>query len=229
MTAHDRRRIGRLPRGRGSAGRRIPATVQRVIRIGLTGGIGSGKSEVARLLAARGAVVVDADALAREAVAPGTPGLAAVVEEFGPGVLAPDGSLDRAALGRTVFAHPDRREALERIVHPYVARRSAELMAAAPPDAVVVYDVPLLVEKGLASGFDLVVVVVADAEKRVRRVSTARGLPPADVRERIAAQATDEQRRAVADVVLDNDGDLAALERQVDALWADLRARAATA
>jgi len=215
--------------GREGLDRRIPATVQRVIRVGLTGGIGSGKSEVARLLAARGAVVVDADALAREAVAPGTPGLAAVVEEFGPGVLAPDGSLDRAALGRTVFAHPDRREALERIVHPHVGRRSAELMAAAPADAVVVYDVPLLVEKGLASGFDLVVVVLADAEERVRRVSAARGLPPADVRERIAAQATDEQRRAVADVVLDNDGDLAALERQVDALWADLRARAATA
>lgn len=200
-----------------------------MIKVGLTGGIGSGKSEVARLLAARGAVVVDADALAREAVAPGTPGLAAVVEEFGPGVLAPDGSLDRAALGRTVFADPQRRAALERIVHPYVARRSAELMAAAPPDAVVVYDVPLLVEKGLASGFDLVVVVLADAEERVRRVSAARGMPAADVRERIAAQATDAQRRAVADIVLDNDGDLTALERQVDALWADLRARAATA
>jgi len=200
-----------------------------VIRVGLTGGIGSGKSEVARLLAARGAVVVDADALAREAVAPGSPGLAAVVEEFGPGVLTPDGSLDRAALGRTVFAHSDRREALEQIVHPYVARRSAELIAAAPPDAVVVYDVPLLVEKGLAAGFDLVVVVLAEAEERVRRVSAARGLPAADVRARIATQATDEQRRAVADVVLDNDGDLAALERQVDALWADLRARAATA
>ena len=198
-----------------------------MIRVGLTGGIGSGKSEVARLLAARGAVVVDADALAREAVGPGTPGLAAVVEEFGPAILAPDGSLDRAALGRLVFADAGRRAALERIVHPYVGRRSAELLAAAPPDAVVVYDVPLLVEKALQDGFDLVVVVLAGEDERVRRLAAARGMPEADARGRIAAQATDEQRRTVADVVLTNDGDLADLERQVDALWADLAERAA--
>lgn len=193
-----------------------------MIKVGLTGGIGSGKSEVARMLAARGALVVDADALAREALAPGTPGLAAVIAEFGPDVLAPDGSLDRAALGRIVFADPARREALERIVHPYVGRRSAELIAAAPEDAVVVYDVPLLVEKQLQDGFDVVVVVLAREEERVRRLAAARGMDEADARARIAHQATDEQRRAVADVVIVNDGDLAALEQQVDALWREV-------
>ena len=196
-----------------------------MIKVGLTGGIGSGKSEVARLLAAHGAVVVDADALAREALAAGTEGHAAVVAEFGPGVLAPDGSLDRAAVGRLVFSDPACREALERIVHPYVARRSAELMAAAPPDAVVVYDVPLLVEKQLQGGFDVVVVVTAEEDTRVRRLTADRGMPEADARARISTQATDEQRRAVADVVLTNDDDLGALGEQVDRLWADLLAR----
>lgn len=195
-----------------------------MIRVGLTGGIGSGKSEVARLLAGLGAVVVDADALAREALAPGTPGLAAVVAEFGAGLLAADGSLDRAALGRVVFADPRRRAALEAIVHPYVARRSAELMAAAPPDAVVVYDVPLLVERGLQDDYDLVVVVDAAEDTRVRRLAEARGMPEADARSRMAAQATAAERREVADVVLDNDGDLAALEAQVQALWTRLHA-----
>jgi dephospho-CoA kinase len=198
-----------------------------VLKVGLTGGIGSGKSEVARRLAALGAVVVDADALAREAVAPGTAGLARVVEEFGAGVLAADGSLDRPALGRLVFADAQALERLEAIVHPYVARRSAELMAAAPADAVVVYDVPLLVEKHLESGYDVVVVVEAPEDVRLRRLAEHRGLAEADARARIAAQATAEQRAAVADVVLDNDGDLGALDDAVTALWRQLKQRAA--
>lgn len=190
-----------------------------MIKVGLTGGTGAGKTEVARLLAAHGAVVVDADALAREAVAPGTPGLAAVVAEFGGEVLSADGSLDRARLGRLVFADADRRAALEAIVHPYVARRSAELMAAAPADAVIVYDVPLLVEKQLQAGFDVVVVVEAGEDERVRRLVAARGLSEADARARIAAQAGREQRLAVADVVIDNGGDRASLAAQVARFW----------
>jgi dephospho-CoA kinase len=190
-----------------------------VIRVGLTGGIGSGKSEVARLLAGHGAVVVDADALAREAVAPGTPGLRAVVAEFGPEVLAADGSLDRARLGRLVFADDERRAALEAIVHPYVGRRSAELMAAAAPDAVVVYDVPLLVEKQLQDGYDLVVVVEASDDVRLRRLAGTRGTSPEDVRARMAAQASREERLAVADYVVDNDGDLRQLAGRVATLW----------
>ena len=193
-----------------------------MIKVGLTGGIGSGKSEVARLLAEHGAVVVDADALAREALAPGSPGSAAVVEEFGPEVLAPDGSIDRARLGRLVFADAAGRAALEAIVHPYVGRRSAELMAAAPADAVVVYDVPLLVEKGLQDGFEVVVVVDAADETRLRRLVDVRGMPEQDARERMAAQASREARLAVAYHVLRNDGDLAELAEQVSRLWAEL-------
>jgi len=196
-----------------------------VIKVGLTGGIGSGKSEVARLLAQHGAVVIDADALAREAVAPGTPGLAAVVEAFGEEILAADGSLDRARLGRLDFEDAEARSALEAIVHPYVARRSAELMAAAPADAVVVYDVPLLVEKQLQGDFDVVVVVEADDQERVRRLVNARGMTEPDARSRIAAQAGREQRRAVADVVIDNSGDLTALRSRVAALWDHLRGK----
>jgi dephospho-CoA kinase len=193
-----------------------------VITVGLTGGIGAGKSEVARLLAAHGAVVVDADALAREAVAPGTPGLAAVVAEFGAEVLAADGSLDRAALGRVVFGDDARRAALEAIVHPYVGRRSAELMAAAPADAVVVYDVPLLVENGLQDAYDVVLVVDAPDELRLRRLVELRGMPEADARERMAAQATRQARLAVADHVVANDGDFDALRSQVDRIWSRL-------
>lgn len=193
-----------------------------MITVGLTGGIGSGKSEVARLLAAHGAVVVDADALAREAVAPGTPGLAAVVAEFGPEVLAADGSLDRAALGRVVFGDDTRLAALEAIVHPYVGRRSAELMGAATPGSVVVYDVPLLVEKGLQDGYDVVVVVDAADETRLRRLVELRGMPEADARERMAAQADRQARLAVADHVVANDGDLDALRLQVDRIWSSL-------
>jgi dephospho-CoA kinase len=197
-----------------------------VITVGLTGGIGSGKSEVARLLAAHGAVVVDADALAREAVAPGTPGLAAVVTEFGPEVLAADGSLDRAALGRVVFGDETRLAALEAIVHPYVGRRSAELMAAAAPGDVVVYDVPLLVEKRLQVGYDVVVVVDAADETRLHRLVTLRGMTEQDARTRMAAQASRADRLAVADMVVANDAGLAELAARVDELWTELAARA---
>jgi dephospho-CoA kinase len=191
-----------------------------VLRIGLTGGIGSGKSTVSALLAARGALVIDADLIAREVLEPGTPGLAAVVEAFGSGVLAGDGSLDRPALAAVVFADPEARARLDGIVHPLVRARATELAAAAPADAVVVNDVPLLVETGQASSYDLVLVVVADEETRVARL-VQRGLTGEDARARIAVQATDEQRRAVADVVLDNGGTPAELEVQVDRFWTE--------
>jgi dephospho-CoA kinase len=191
-----------------------------VLSIGLTGGIGSGKSTVSALLAARGAVVVDADRIAREVVEPGTPGLAAVVAAFGEQVLGPDGGLDRPALAAVVFADPEARARLDAVVHPLVRTRAAELAAAAPPDAVVVHDVPLLVETGKWAPYDLVLVVEADLETRVARL-VQRGLSEADARARIAVQATDEQRRAVADVVLDNSGTQAELAAQVDRFWAE--------
>jgi dephospho-CoA kinase len=191
-----------------------------VLRIGLTGGIGSGKSTVARLLAARGARIVDADRIAREVVEPGTPGLEAVVAAFGPGVLTAEGALDRPALAAVVFADPEARRRLDGIVHPLVRARAAELVAAAPPDAVVVQDVPLLVETGQAGSYDLVLVVQADLDTRVRRL-VGRGVSEEDARARIAAQATDEQRRAVADVVLDNSGTVEELEAQVERFWAE--------
>lgn len=196
-------------------------------RVGLTGGIGSGKSEVARLLAEHGAVVVDADALAREALAPGTEGLAAVVAEFGEDVLAEDGTLDRPRLGRTVFADPDRLAALNAIVHPYVARRSAEIMAAAPQGSIVVYDVPLLVENGLQDQYDVVVVVDVEPETQLRRLVETRGMTEEDARARIAAQASRDQRLAAADVVMANDGTLDDLADRVADLWATLRSGAA--
>ncbi|RBY89005.1 dephospho-CoA kinase [Blastococcus sp. TBT05-19] len=191
-----------------------------MLTIGLTGGIGSGKSTVSTLLAARGATVVDADRIAREVLEPGTPGLAAVVTEFGAGVLSPDGALDRAALAAIVFADADARARLDAIVHPLVRQRSRELVAAVPPDAVVVNDVPLLVETGQAGSYDLVLVVEADPETRVARLID-RGLTEADARARIAAQASDEQRRAAADVVLDNSGTPDQLAEQVQRFWAE--------
>jgi dephospho-CoA kinase len=191
-----------------------------VLRIGLTGGIGSGKSTVSRLLAERGALIVDADRIAREVVEPGTPGLAAVVEAFGDRVLSADGSLDRPALAGIVFADPGARATLDGIVHPLVRRRTAELVSAAPADAVVVNDVPLLVETGQAATYDLVLVVEADVATRVARL-VQRGLTEEDARARIAAQASDQERRAVADVVLDNSGTPAELAAQVDRFWAD--------
>lgn len=189
--------------------------------MGLTGGIGAGKSAVARRLAARGAVIVDADLIAREVVEPGTPGLAAVVAEFGPGVLTADGALDRPVLGKIVFADEDRRAALNAIVHPLVGRRRQELVAGAGADAVVVEDIPLLVENGLTAGFPLVVIVHAPEEERLRRLVDDRGMTPADALARIRAQATDEQRRAAADVWIDNSGPLVDTEAAVDNLWTE--------
>ena len=191
-----------------------------MLRIGLTGGIGSGKSTVSRILERHGAVIVDADAIAREVVEPGTPGLAAVVEAFGTGVVGPDGGLDRPALAAVVFADPEARRRLDGIVHPLVRARATEVASAAPPDAVVVHDVPLLVETGQAATYDLVLVVQADPETRVARL-VSRGLTAEDARARMAVQATDDQRRAVADVVLDNSGTPAELEAQVDRFWAE--------
>jgi dephospho-CoA kinase len=199
---------------------RVPVTLRTVLRIGLTGGIGSGKSTVSALLAERGAVIIDADRLAREVVEPGTPGLAAVVDEFGDGVLTPDGALDRPALAAVVFADPAARRRLDAIVHPLVRARTLELAGAVPADAVVVHDVPLLAESGQTGSYDLVLVVEADPEIRVARL-VARGLTEDDARARIAAQATDEQRRAVADVVLDNGGTREDLAAQVERFWTE--------
>jgi dephospho-CoA kinase len=198
-----------------------------VLLVGLTGGIGSGKSTVARLLDRRGAVVIDADQLAREAIAKGTPGFDEVVRIFGPGIVGPDGDLDRAALAAEVFSDPARKTSLEAIVHPEVGRRFADrLEPYRGTDRVVVYVTPLLAELGLAPAFDLVVVVTASQRLRVSRVASERDLSPGDVRRRMAAQATDEQRAEVADVLLDNDGTLADLEGQVERLWPELVDRA---
>ncbi|MGH3911401.1 MAG: dephospho-CoA kinase [Pseudonocardiaceae bacterium] len=190
-----------------------------MLRVGLTGGIGSGKSTVAARLAERGAWIIDSDRLARDVVEPGSEGLRAVVDTFGAAILTEDGALDRQALAARVFDDVDARGRLTAIVHPLVATRSAEMFEAAPPDAIVVQDVPLLVEAGLAASFPLVVVVHADLEVRVRRLAEQRDMPPADVRARIAAQATDEQRRAAADVWLDNSGARHTTAAAVDRLW----------
>lgn len=198
-----------------------------MLKVGLTGGIGAGKSAVSALLAERGAVVIDADKIAREVVEPGTPGLAAVVAEFGEDVLLPSGGLDREKVGRIVFNDPDRLAALNAIVHPLVGERMQELMDAAPDDAVVVYDVPLLVENGLASMYDEVVVVDAPEEVQVERLVEHRGMTEEDARARMANQASREERRAVATHVIDNSGTLDDLKAQVDALWETLTERAA--
>jgi dephospho-CoA kinase len=189
-----------------------------VLRIGLTGGIGSGKSTVAAELARHGAVIVDADRIAREVVEPGSSGLAAVVQAFGPGILTPDGALDRPALAAVVFTDDQARATLDGILHPLVRQRGMEVERAAEEDAVVVHDVPLLVETGHAASYDLVLVVEADEEARVSRL-VGRGLSEDDARARIATQASDEQRRAVADVVLDNRGTPEELVAQVDRFW----------
>ncbi|WP_188116218.1 dephospho-CoA kinase [Salinispora cortesiana] len=192
-----------------------------MLMVGLTGGIGAGKSAVAARLAGLGAVIVDADRLSREVVAPGTEGLAEIVDTFGDRVLGPDGALDRAALGSLVFTDEPGRRALEAIIHPRVRTRTAELVAAAPPDAVVVNDVPLLVESGLAPTYHLVIVVQTALSIRLERLTRDRGMTPAEARRRIAAQADDAHRRAAADVLLTNDGTRDELHRAVDALWAD--------
>lgn len=195
-----------------------------MLQVGLTGGIGSGKSTVSARLAALGAVVVDYDLLAREAVEPGTPALAAIVERFGREVVAADGTLDRPALGAVVFADEAARRDLEAITHPAVRDLAAARVAAAPEDAVVVHDHPLLVEMGMASWCDVVVVVDVDPEVQVQRLVEQRGMSEADARARLAAQAFREQRLAAADEVLDNGGTRDDLVAAVDALWARLTA-----
>ncbi|MEK0099527.1 dephospho-CoA kinase [Streptomyces sp. A475] len=200
-----------------------------MLKVGLTGGIGAGKSEVSRLLVEHGAVLIDADRIAREVVEPGTPGLAAVVEAFGSEVLAPDGSLDRPARGAIVFADADHLAVLNSIVHPLGGARSAELEAAATGDSVVVHDVPLLAETGLAPLYDVVVVVDASPETQLDRLVRLRGMSEEDARARMAAQATRDKRLEIADIVIDNDVPLDELHRRVDAVWADLAPRAAAA
>ncbi|CAM3059295.1 dephospho-CoA kinase, long form [Skermania piniformis] len=192
-----------------------------MLRVGLTGGMGAGKSTASTALADLGATIVDSDRIAREVVAPGTPGLAALVEAFGPEILAGDGSLDRAALAGRAFRDDESRATLNAITHPRVGERTAELLAAAAPDAIVVQDIPLLVENQLAPLFHLVIVVGADESTRVHRLVTHRGVDEADARSRIATQATDEQRRAVADVWLDNSGPPGSLSPVITALWAE--------
>ncbi|WP_432588758.1 dephospho-CoA kinase [Streptomyces sp. HD1123-B1] len=198
-----------------------------MLKLGLTGGIGAGKSEVSRILSSYGAMLIDSDRIAREVVEPGTPGLAAVVAEFGPEVLTADGTLDRPRLGGIVFSDPERLRALNAIVHPLVRDRSAELEAAAGPGTVVVHDVPLLTENGLAPLYDVVVVVDASPETQLDRLVRLRGMAEDEARARMAAQATRAERLAVADVVIDNDGPLEALEPRVREIWTDLVARAA--
>ncbi len=188
--------------------------------IGLTGGVGSGKSTVARLLANRGALVIDADAIAREVVAPGEPALAEIAATFGGEVLTPDGHLDRPALAALVFNDDSAREALNAITHPRIGARSAELLATAEPGQVIVHDVPLLVENNLAAAYDLVVVVEAERDVRLARLAD-RGMPRDEAVRRMASQATDEQRREVADVVIANNGDLASLAVKIDQLWSE--------
>jgi len=198
-----------------------------VLRIGLTGGIGSGKSEVSRRLAAHGALVIDADVLAREVVEPGTPGLAEVVEAFGSGVLADDGSLDRATLGAQVFGDDAGRRRLEAIIHPRVRGRAAEIEAAAGPDAVVVHDIPLLVETGQSDAFDGVIVVDVPIEVQLERLVRGRGMSEGEAWNRIAAQASRQQRAGAADWIVDNTGSLADLDAAVARVWKELSDRLA--
>jgi dephospho-CoA kinase len=197
------------------------------VRVGLTGGIASGKSTVSAILRELGAVVIDADALAREVVAQGTPGLAAVLEEFGDGLLTPEGDLDRAALGALVFADEAARKRLEAIVHPLVFERIVDLETHAPPGAVVVHDIPLLAESGRAAGpdrggFDVVVVVDAPQDVQVERMIRDRGWTEADALARIAAQAAPEDRREIATYLVENTGTLEELRAEVEKIYAEL-------
>lgn len=206
--------LGAMVRAEGAAVSRRP-----ILRVGLTGGIASGKSTVAQRLLEHGALLIDADQLARDVVAVGTPGLRAVVARFGPDVLAADGSLDRPALGRLVFADPVARRDLESIIHPAVRARAAELEASAPDGSVVVQMIPLLVETGQAGAFDLVVVVDVPAGLQTLRLIERDGLTRAEADARLAAQAGRAQRLAAADVVIDNSGDPAELRAAVDRFW----------
>jgi len=192
-----------------------------MLRVGLTGGIGSGKSTVSALLAARGATVIDADLIAREVVAAGTPGLRAVLDAFGPEVLRPDGTLDREGLGRRVFADPALLARLNAIVHPLVGAETARQAEAAEQagSRVLVYDVPLLVENNLQALYDVVVVVAAEPGTQLARLTGRRGMTEQDARARMKAQASAAERLAAATHVIDNDGSLQALEERVDAVW----------
>lgn len=192
--------------------------------VGLTGGIGSGKSSVARILANLGAIVIDADAVAREVVEPGQPALTKLVERFGPGVLASDGTLDRAAVAAIVFDDADARADLNAITHPAVGEEITRRIAGAPPDAVVIVDVPLLVESGMTRLYEMVLVVEASREVRLDRLEE-RGLTRADAEARMAVQASDDARRAIADVVIDNAGDLDALREHVTEAWTEVLRR----
>lgn len=200
-----------------------------MFRVGLTGGIGSGKSEVSRRLAARGAVLIDADAIARAVVEPGTAGLAEVIAEFGAGVLGASGELDRERLGEIVFADPAKLAKLNGIIHPLVGARMREIESVAAPGAIVVHDVPLIAENDLAARYDLVVVVDASTRTRLDRLVHRRGMPRQQAQARMAAQASREERLAIADIVVDNSGSLAELDRQVADLWSELRRRAGCA
>lgn len=191
-------------------------------RIGLTGGIGSGKSMVSALLADRGAIVVDADRLAREVVAPGTAGFDAVVAAFGPSVVGDDGALDRAALGQVVFADPDKRHELEAIIHPQVRAEAARIEAAAPPGAVVIHDIPLLVETGQPHQFDAVIVVDAPEDTQIDRLTTYRGMTRTEATARIRAQADPTTRLGAATHVVRNDATVADLRARVDQVWDEL-------
>ncbi len=192
-----------------------------MFRLGLTGGIGSGKSTVSARLAGHGAVVIDYDQLARDAVELGTPALAAIIERFGAGIIAPDGTLDRPALGSLVFGDDAARADLEAITHPAIWDLAIAREATVPDDGVVVHDHPLLVEVGMAAFCDLVVVVDVPEDVQVERLVTLRGMTEADARARMAAQASREVRLAEADVVLENSGSLEDLEARVDDLWAE--------
>jgi dephospho-CoA kinase len=206
-------------------GRERPAYA-RGVRVGLTGGVASGKSTVSALLQELGAVLIDGDLLAREVVARGTPGLDAVVAEFGPELLTPDGDLDRPAMGRLVFADEGARRRLEAIIHPLVFERIRELEAEAPAGAVVVHDIPLLAESGRADTFDAVIVVDVPEEVQVQRMLDQRGWTEDDARSRIAAQATPEQRRAIATHLIDNTGTREELRDRVADVFAELQQRA---
>jgi dephospho-CoA kinase len=195
-----------------------------VLLIGLTGGIGAGKSTVAAALARRGAVVVDADAIARDVVEAGSPTLAKLVDRFGAEILGPDGSLDRPKLAAVAFATEQGKKDLEAITHPAIGEEFLRRIADAPPDAIVVHDIPLLTEAKRGGDYAGVIVVEAPLEVRLRRLEK-RGVPRADALQRIEHQATDEERRAIATWIVDNGGDLDAIERQVDVIWADLESR----
>jgi dephospho-CoA kinase len=200
-----------------------------VLRVGLTGGIGSGKSAVSELLAAHGAVVIDYDVLAREAVEPGSPGLQAIAERFGSEVIAPDGTLDRPKLAAIVFADPEALTALNGITHPAIWQLAAAREAEAGPDAIVVHDNPLLVEMGAAQHCDVVVVVDVPEDVQIARLVRSRGMPESDARARIATQASRQQRTGAADLVIDNTGSLDELALIVGGTWDELVSRAASA